>query len=277
MKHVLKLKLYQPDNVISACNLEKIYPGGTRALAGINLCVSDDDFIAVIGSSGAGKSTFLRCLNRLENPTSGTVHLHGENITKVSGSDLKQVRRKVGMIFQQFNLVRRLSVLENVLVGRLRFNISFSRLGMSVLKFFPKSEKAVAFECLQQVGIEELAFQRADRLSGGQQQRVAIARTLAQEPDVILADEPIASLDPGSAETVMDILRNIHGNRGIPILVNLHHIDFARSYAKRIVGMKKGMIVFDGTPDELDGENIAGIYGANISEAHISSAAVALP
>ncbi|MFV0423830.1 phosphonate ABC transporter ATP-binding protein [Oleidesulfovibrio sp.] len=253
---------------IQTAGLNKIYPNGTHAVKDITLNVNRTDFVVIIGSSGAGKSSLLRCMNRLVRPTSGAMSLFGDDITQVTGGRLRQVRRKVGMIFQQFHLVRRLTVLENVLVGRLRFNRSPLRLSMSLMRSFTKAEKVVAFESLKQVGIADLAFQRADTLSGGQQQRVAIARALAQEPQVFLADEPIASLDPHSAETVMQTLQDIHETRGIPVLVNLHHIDFARRYGKRIVGMRKGALVLDTIPPNLDDDAIADVYGARIEEAY---------
>jgi phosphonate transport system ATP-binding protein len=267
MRNVLSFKAAPSASVITADNLSKIYPNGTRALVDVSLSVGGSDFIAIIGSSGAGKSTFLRCINRLIRPTSGTLSLLGEDITHVNGRALRQVRRRIGMIFQQFHLVRRLSVMENVLVGRLRFNASSPlRYGRSIWRKFPKFEKEVAFDCLKQVGIAELAFQRADTLSGGQQQRVAIARALAQEPEVFLADEPIASLDPRSAETVMRILQDIQERKNIPVLVNLHHIEFARRYGKRIIGMKAGTTVFEGEAQDLDECVISKIYGPKHEE-----------
>ena len=252
---------------IKTSNLTKVYPNGTRAVSDVSLTVHSNEFISVIGSSGAGKSSLLRCINRLVRPTEGSLELFGEDITQISGGHIRQVRRKVGMIFQQFHLVRRLSVLENVLVGRLRFNSSFLSHCCSLIRCFSQEEKEVAFECLKQVGIAHLAFQRADTLSGGQQQRVAIARALAQEPEIFLADEPIASLDPHSAEVVMDLLMEIHETRNIPVLVNLHHIDFATRYGKRIVGMRKGELIADVPPSGLHNDIITKIYGAKINEA----------
>ncbi len=252
--------------VIRSERLCKVYGNGTRALQDVSLSFGRDDFVAIIGSSGAGKSTFLRCLNRLVRPSAGSVELLGEDITCACGRHLNQVRRRVGIIFQQFHLVRRLTVLDNVLVGRLRFNASPLRQGLSLMRLFSRSEKEIAFDCLKQVGIADLAFQRADTLSGGQQQRVAIARTLAQKPEVFLADEPIASLDPRSAETVMEILRQIHESKQIPVIVNLHHIEFAQRYAKRVVGMAGGRVVFDGNNSDLTREVIMPIYGTQSEE-----------
>ena len=247
-------------HVIRTRRLGKTYPNGIRAIKNVNFTLKRGEFVAVIGPSGAGKSTFLRCLNRLITPTEGSVELQGNDITYVNGRKLKHVRQRVGMIFQQFNLVSRLSVLENVLVGRLRFNRSPIRYIASILRLFPRAEKEIAFECLKKVGIEHLAFQRADQLSGGQQQRVAIARTLAQEPDVFLADEPIASLDPHSAEKVMETLLKINQSQNIPVIVSLHHIDFALRYSRRIIGMADGEMVFDGRRKDLTSQTIAWIY-----------------
>ncbi len=255
------------ETALRSESLTKIYPNGTRALTDVTLRVGRDDFVAVIGSSGAGKSTFMRCLNRLIRPTSGQVVLFGEDVTHVSGRRLRSVRRRAGMIFQQFHLVRRLTVIENVLVGRLRFNTTPLCHCLSLARLFRNDERELAFECLKQVGIQDLAYQRADTLSGGQQQRVAIARALAQEPEVFLADEPIASLDPRSAETVMQALLDIHERHNIPVLVNLHHINFAEQFAKRVVGMSKGRLVFDGTPRDIDEDLINSIYGAKVNEA----------
>ncbi|SOB60280.1 phosphonate/organophosphate ester transporter subunit; ATP-binding component of ABC superfamily [Pseudodesulfovibrio profundus] len=252
---------------IKVTDLCKVYPNGTVALKDVSVAVDSNDFCVVIGLSGAGKSTMLRCMNRLIQPTSGQVALFGEDVTNVNGSHLKQVRRRVGMIFQQFNLVRRLTVLDNVLVGRLRFNSSPLKRCSSIFRQFSKQEKEFAFHCLQQVGIADLAYRRADALSGGQQQRVAIARALAQEPEVFLADEPIASLDPRSSETVMQILSKIHEENCIPVLVNLHHIDFAQRYGKRILGMSKGELIFDGTANDLTAEAVSCIYGDEAEEA----------
>ena len=267
MRKVLRFQSVDATRVIEVAHISKVYPNGTRALQDVSLAVEGTDMIAIIGSSGAGKSTLLRCINRLIRPTAGTIRMLGEDITQVNGGALRQVRRRMGMIFQQFHLVRRLSVLENVLVGRLRFNAASPlRFGGSILRKFPKSEKEFAFDCLKQVGIAELAFQRADTLSGGQQQRVAIARALAQEPEVFLADEPIASLDPRSAETVMGILQDIQERKKIPVLVNLHHIDFARRFGKRIIGMKDGATVFEGKAPDLNEDVITAIYGPKYEE-----------
>jgi phosphonate transport system ATP-binding protein len=246
---------------IETSGLTKTYPNGTCAVNNVDFRCNEDQLTIILGPSGAGKSTFLRCLNRLIEPTRGQVLLNGQDITHVSGKRLQQVRRRVGMIFQQFNLVRRLTVLENVLAGRLCHAARGPRFLLSLMRHFPKRESDFAFECLQKVRIEHLAYQRADTLSGGQQQRVAIARALAQEPEVFLADEPVASLDPASAETVMTTLRTIHETQHIPVIVNLHQIELAGRYANHILGMAKGEFVFEGGDDELTPEIIEKIYG----------------
>ena len=256
----------ETEPAVKTQGLGKIYPNGTKALSDISISIGNHEFVAIIGLSGAGKSTLLRCLNRLVRPTQGSISLFGEDITHVSGKKLKNVRCRVGMIFQQFHLVRRLTALENVLVGRLRFNSGVMSRGLTLMRRFSKDEKEKAFECMRQVGIAELAFQRADTLSGGQQQRVAIARALAQNPEVFLADEPIASLDPRSSEVVMDTLAEIHETRQIPVVVNLHHIDFAQRYGKRILGMSGGKLIFDGTPQTLDESAVEAVYGRKAKE-----------
>ena len=246
--------------------LSKVYPNGTRALDNVTLTIGKSEFVVIIGLSGAGKSTMLRCINRLVRPSSGNLELFGEDIINLSGRRLRQVRRRVGMIFQQFNLVHRLSVLDNVLVGRLRFNATPVKHSLSLLRYVSKQEKEAAFHCLKQVGIADLAFQRADTLSGGQQQRVAIARALAQDPEIFLADEPIASLDPRSSEIVMDTLARIHEERNIPVMVNLHHLDFARRYGKRVLGMSRGRLVFNGCTADLTQETLITVYGQELDE-----------
>jgi phosphonate transport system ATP-binding protein len=237
------------------------FANGVTALHAVDLRVERDDFVVVLGPSGAGKSTLLRSLNRLNTPTAGQVLFHGRDVTHASGSRLRTLRQRVGMIFQQFNLVERRTVMQNVLAGRLRFtSFPLGRLA-SLVGWFGRDDQERAFECLRRVGIERTAMQRADTLSGGQRQRVAIARLLAQEPEVILADEPIASLDPRSSEQVMDTLRSIHESRGIPVVVNLHQVDVARRYGKRIVGMRGGRVVFDGPPGTLGAPAVRALYG----------------
>ena len=234
---------------------------GVVALHDVSLAVHPGEFIAVLGPSGAGKSTFLRTLNRLVTPTSGRVLFQGEDVTSATGVALRRLRQSVGMIFQQFHLVGRLSVMDNVLAGRLRFCRGVAHFAASHARWFGKAHREVAMDALQRVGIAHLAPRRADTLSGGQQQRVAIARLLAQEPAAVLADEPVASLDPRSAEDVMQALHNIHTTKGLPVVVNLHQVDVARRFASRIVGMRSGRVVFDGPPSELDDRTARGLYG----------------
>jgi len=247
-------------HAIQTLGMGKVYPNGQRALAEVDFNLGSHQICTVIGPSGAGKSTFLRCLNRLIDPSEGTIKLYERDITKASGRQLNRIRQRIGMVFQQFNLVPRLSVLNNVLAGRLRFNNGPLRYCLSTFHVFPKQEREIAFECLRSVGIAHLAFRRADTLSGGQQQRVAIARTLAQEPDVVLADEPVASLDPFSGDRVMEILHGISSDKRIPVIVSVHQIDFARRYGKRVVGFAHGRIMFDGKAADLDKGTLENIY-----------------
>lgn len=218
---------------------------GVRALRGVSLEVRAGDFVAVLGPSGAGKSTLLRSLNRLVTPTEGRLTFRGEDVTHASGGRLRRLRQQVGMVFQQFNLVPRLTVLENVLAGRLRFAGGPVSQAMTHVRRFSRRHREVAMAALERVHLAHKAEQRADALSGGQCQRVAIARVLAQEPSVILADEPIASLDPRSAEMVMEILREIHVSQRVPVVVNLHQPEVARRFASRVVVLRDGVKVRD--------------------------------
>lgn len=261
MNGVIRLSKNKSPEVIRLEKLTKQYSSGVVALDSIDMNISEDDFVAVIGPSGAGKSTLLRCINRLVSPSEGSIYLNDRDITHVGGKRLLQVRRRIGMIFQQFHLVKRISVIENVLVGRLRFNRNPISYICSIAGKFSKEEKELAFDCLKQVGIERHAFQRADTLSGGQQQRVAIARVLAQKPDVILADEPVASLDPRSSDIVMEILCKIHEEKQIPVMINLHQLDIAKNFSKNIIALNEGQVVFRGKSTELDLEAIKAIYG----------------
>ncbi len=242
------------------------YAGQFVALQDVDLSIQPGERVAIIGRSGAGKSTLLRICNRLLHPTEGALYLDGENVTNAQGKKLRSVRRRVGMVFQQFNLVSRLSVLDNVLVGTLA-----QRKGLSTLptlwRQFSKDEQSWAMECLREVEIEHLASKRATELSGGQQQRVAIARLLAQRADVILADEPIASLDPRSAEQVMNILQHINESHGVAVMTNLHQVDVATRFAHRIVGLRHGRMVMDTTADQLNDELLEHLYGDQLSEA----------
>jgi len=256
-----------PDPAISTHELGKIYPGGTRALADVSISLRPGEFVAVIGPSGAGKSTLLRCVNRLIDPTDGEIRIAGQNVTRVSGRALRRVRQRVGMIFQQFNLVSRLTVLQNVLIGRLRFRAGSVWGPAAHLRMFSRDDRELAIRALEWVGIAELADRPAQDLSGGQQQRVAIARVLAQDPDIVLADEPIASLDPGSAAMVMDSLQRMNAETGKTVLVNLHQLDIATRYASRVIGMREGRVCFDRPVGQLAPHDVGEIYAASHSAA----------
>jgi phosphonate transport system ATP-binding protein len=229
--------------VIRVRDLSKRYPSGTVALDGVTLDVEAGEFVALIGGSGAGKSTFLRCLNGLVTPTAGLVSVDGRPVTGASRNVLRGVRARVGFVFQQFNLLRRLSVLDNVLIGTL------SRVDMlrSLLGRFPGGELERARRTLRRVGLEGIEDRRADTLSRGQQQRVAIARALVQEPRVLLADEPMSSLDPASSRSVMELLQDINREDGLTVIASLHVLDLAVTYGRRIVGLRAGRVVHDGS------------------------------
>jgi len=222
-------------------NVSKVYPNGTKALNDVNLEIKEGEFVAIIGLSGAGKSTMLRLINQLIDATSGSVLVDGVDVTKAKGKKLREVRRQIGMIFQGFNIVKRASVLTNVLSGRVGYHPSWK----TVLGIFPEEDKQIAYRALQRVDILEKVHSRASDLSGGQQQRVAIARALAQEPKLMLADEPVASLDPITTVQVMDYLKKINREDGITTVANLHHVDLALKYATRVVGVREGRLVYD--------------------------------
>lgn len=246
--------------MIELKNVSKLYSNGTKGLNQINLKLNQGEFIAVVGLSGAGKSTLLRSINRLHDITEGDISINGKSITSASGRNLRLIRRDIGMIFQSFNLVKRSSVLRNVLAGRVGYHSTLRTL----IGNFPKKDVELAFEALERVNILEKAYIRADQLSGGQQQRVAIARVLAQEAKVILADEPVASLDPLTTKQVMDDLKAVNNELGITTVINLHFIDLAREYATRIIGLRAGEVVFDGPVHEATDEVFAEIYGRPI-------------
>ena len=243
--------------MLAITDLVKVYPTGTSALNGVSLTVDQPQVVAVIGSSGAGKSTLIRCVNRLVEPTSGTILLDGVDVTRLSRRDLRTARRRMGMIFQEFNLIERLTVMENVLSGRLGY-VGFWRV---YLRRYPPDDVAAAFELLDRVGLGGYQNTRADALSGGQRQRVGIARALMQRPDLLLVDEPTASLDPKTSRQIMRLLVELAHERGTPALVNIHDVALAQSFADRIVGLGKGRIVFDGTPNQLTPQALTDIYG----------------
>jgi phosphonate transport system ATP-binding protein len=240
--------------------------GSVTAVDSVRLVIPDGQMVGVIGRSGAGKSTLLRMINRLTEPSEGRVIFDGQDVTALKGTALRRWRTDCAMIFQQFNLVQRLDVLTNVLIGRLNHRPGFTGTLTSLLKMFSAAERAMAIRVLDRFDLADTALQRADTLSGGQQQRVAICRALLQEPKVILADEPIASLDPRNARVVMDALRQVNREDGLTVLTNLHHLDTARHYCDRIVAMQKGRVMFDGPRADLTGARVREIYGVSEDE-----------
>ncbi len=246
-------------------DVTKTYSNGVHALKKVNLKIDDGEFVAVIGLSGAGKSTLLRSINKMIPVTSGKILVDDVDVASLSGRKLRLLRRGIGMIFQSFNLVKRMSVFNNVLMGRVAFHPAF----LTLLGIFPKTDKLMALEALDTLGILEKTYIRADQLSGGQQQRVALARALTQKPRLILADEPVASLDPVTTVQVMDDFARINHDFGITILANMHHVDLALKYAKRIIGIREGEIVFDGGADEVTDEVLVRIYGRSLKHDEI--------
>lgn len=246
-------------------HLNKVYPNGTVALKDVSFEVKDGEFLAVIGLSGSGKSTLLRCINRLIEPTSGKIIWNDQDITAVPASQLRNVRRQIGMIFQQFNLVKRSSVMTNVLSGRLGY-IDPSQ---SLVNYFSPEDQKRALASLEQVGLAEKAYVRADSLSGGQQQRVGIARALMQDPKLILADEPVASLDPVLSHSILKYLELLNKDRGITVLCSLHFLDLVHRYATRAIALKDGQLVFEGLPKQIDDAQFKSIYGQDAERVSI--------
>lgn len=238
-------------------NLVKEYRRGVPVLRGIDLSIPGRGVTAVIGPSGTGKSTLIRCINRLVEPTSGQILFMGQDMAKLRGRRLREARRRMGMVFQEYNLVERLTVMENLLSGRL----GYVPVWRAWLRRFPQKDIDRAFELLDAVGLGQYATQRADALSGGQRQRVGIARAIMQEPDLILADEPTSSLDPKTSVEIMEILSGLAGERDIPVIVNIHNVELAKRFAHRMVGMTGGEIVYDGPPDGLADDDLRAIYG----------------
>ncbi|MBX3017506.1 MAG: phosphonate ABC transporter ATP-binding protein [Bdellovibrionaceae bacterium] len=244
--------------ILQVRNLSKTYENGTRALKDVSFDVKKGEFLVVIGLSGSGKSTLLRCLNRLHEPTSGQILFNDQDIASIPGGQrLRDVRRRIAMIFQSFNLIPRHSVMSNVLMGRLGITSTWR----SVFGLFTARDKELARQALQLVGIAGKSGVRADQLSGGQQQRVAIARALTQEPEILLADEPVASLDPATCHTVMDYLRKVNRERGVTVICNLHFLSLVREYATRVIALRGGELVFEGKPEEITTEWFSKIYG----------------
>jgi len=238
-------------------DLSKAYVTGKPILKAINLTIDGRGITAIIGPSGTGKSTLVRCINRLVDPTHGEIHFQGKDIAQLSGAELRHVRRKIGMVHQEYNLVERLSVMENVLSGRLGYMPAWK----AWLRQYSDADIRTAFELLEAVGLGDFANRRADQLSGGQRQRVGIARALMQEPDLILADEPTSSLDPKTSVEVMEIMVKLTSARGIPVVINIHNVELAKRFANRIIGMAQGQVVFDGVPEALKAHHLAEIYG----------------
>jgi phosphonate transport system ATP-binding protein len=238
-------------------NLTKIYEGGVLALDNVTFDVPKGQFLAVIGLSGSGKSTLLRCINRLIDPTGGKIIWNDIDITAANDEELRRIRRKIGMVFQHFNLVHRSSVMTNVLSGRL----GYVNPAWSLLNRFPKEDIEKAMKQLARVEIADKAHSRADELSGGQQQRVGIARALMQDPEIILADEPVASLDPVLAHSIMQYLEQINREDGVTVLCSLHFLDLVHRYADRVVALNQGKLMFDGPPTEIDDQRFKDIYG----------------
>lgn len=240
----------------------KTYPNGVSALRGVSLEIEQGDFVAIIGLSGAGKSTLLRTINQMIKISTGDLIVNDINVTSLKGKKLRRFRRKIGMVFQSFNLIKRTTVIKNVLAARVA-DMPFYK---SMLGLYSRKDRMIALEALDKVGILEKAYTRADQLSGGQQQRVALARCLAQEPQIILADEPVASLDPLTSHQVMSDFVKVNNDLNITVIANMHHVDIATKYAKRIIGIKEGLIVFDGPSTEINDDILVQIYGRRISE-----------
>jgi phosphonate transport system ATP-binding protein len=243
-------------------NVSKIYNNVTKALTDVSFSVDEGEFVSIIGPSGSGKSTILRCINRLVDETQGTIVFDGQDITQADKKEIRQIRKKTGMIFQHYNLVDRLSVIENVLHGRLGHKSTVA----GAIGHYTEREKENAFQILAKLGLTEQAYKRCDELSGGQKQRVGIARSLMQEPRLILCDEPIASLDPSASKIIMDYLTLINSTMNITCICNLHQVDVALKYAKRIIGITSGRIVYDGSPNQLTKAKIYEIYQSNEGE-----------
>lgn len=252
-------------NIIKIENLHKVYATGTHALKGINLEVKEGEFLILLGLSGSGKSTLLRCMNRLIESTSGAILINGEDITKANNTNLRKLRSNIGMIFQQFNLIKNLTALTNVLSGKL----GYVSLAHSLSFHQHKEDVKTARDNLKRVGLLAFADKRVKNLSGGQQQRVAIARALMQNPDMILADEPVASLDPATSDSVMRYLGELNKTDNMTVICSLHFLSLARKYGTRVVALKDGEIVFDGSPTEIDEAKFQDIYGEDAEEVEI--------
>ncbi len=257
-----KEELKEMPVIMSIENLNKEYSKGKSVLKDVNFEIKQGELLSIIGPSGAGKSTLLRSINRMIEPTSGKITFDKQNITNVKGRDLRNMRTNIGMIFQHYNLVDRLSVFENVMHGTLGYKNSLQ----GIFSLYTESEKEEAIDIITELGIEDHIYKRCDELSGGQKQRVGIARALVQKPKIILCDEPIASLDPSSSRVIMEHLRKICSEKGITVIVNLHQVDVAKNYSDRIIGLNSGEIVFNGHPTEINKEVIQAVYGTDFDD-----------
>lgn len=253
------------EQFLKVQNLTKTYGNGVTALDKVSFDVKRGEFLVVIGLSGSGKSTLLRCINRLIDPSQGSIFFEGTDLTRLHGAQIRELRGQVAMIFQHFNLVPRHSVLSNVLMGALRRSSVFK----SLLGIFSQEDKDLAKKYLQMMGLEEKARVRAEQLSGGQQQRVAIARALTQQPKLLLADEPVASLDPATCHLVMDYLRRINRELGLTIICNLHFLSLVREYATRVIALRKGQLIYEGSPRDIDERWFKEIYGESAREVRV--------
>lgn len=242
--------------------VDKVYGNGVKAMDKVSLTIEQGEFVAIIGLSGAGKSTLIRTINKMIDITSGKLTVNGVDVSSLQGASLRRFRRKIGMVFQSFNLVSRISVIKNVLTARVA-DLSLFRV---LFGLYSKKDKILALESLDKVGILEKAYIRADQLSGGQQQRVALARTLAQTPEIILADEPVAALDPVMADVVMEDFKRINRDMNITVIINIHHVDLALQYADRIIGIRAGAIVYDGPSADFNKHIFEEIYGRSLTE-----------
>jgi phosphonate transport system ATP-binding protein len=245
--------------LLKITDLVKRYGGGDPVLKNLSLTIEGESVVAIIGSSGAGKSTLLRCINRLVEPTSGSIVLNGTELTRLRGRQLREARRKIGMVFQSFNLVDRLTVMENVQSGRLGYISTWA----AITRRYPKADIRRAFELMERVGIAHYADKRADQLSGGERQRVGVVRALMQQPEILLADEPTASLDPKTSEQIMGLVHDLSRELKLPVLINIHNVHEAREYTDRIVGMRYGRIIFDDQPAALDEGAMERIYAGS--------------
>ena len=253
----LKLPLIRFFRMLQIKNLKKRYGQDAPVLSGLDLTVEGNSVVSIVGASGAGKSTLLRCINRLVEPTSGSIQLNGNELVNLKGGELRRARRKIGMVFQGFNLIDRLTVMENVLAGRL----GYVSLYQAVTRRYPQEDIERAFDLMERVEIAHYANKRADALSGGERQRVGVVRALMQEPEILLADEPTASLDPRSSEQIMRLLQSLASEMSLPVLINIHNVTQAKNYTERIVGLRHGKMIFDGSPTEFTNDALDAVYG----------------